>query len=80
MRGARSPPRELGAAHVAIAYSGIGMLRNNGGGTTGTMPERYERTLADDAASLGLARYTPDVVVIDLGTNDFATGDPGRRS
>jgi lysophospholipase L1-like esterase len=66
----------LDADHAAIAYSGIGMFRNNGGGT-GTMPERYGRTLAEDPSSTWSFAYTPDVVVIALGTNDFAGGDPG---
>jgi hypothetical protein len=41
--------RELGAAHHAIAYSGIGMYRNCCGGAPNveTMPLRYLRTLAD---------------------------------
>ena len=68
---------QLGAAHTAIAYSGIGVLRNNDGSTTGTMPDDFDRTLVDETATWGFTAYTPDVVVIDLGTNDFATGDPG---
>jgi lysophospholipase L1-like esterase len=68
----------LGAAHVAIAYSGIGMARNGDGSTTGTMPERYLRTFADDPASTWSFSYSPDAIVINLGTNDFALGDPGQ--
>ncbi|MDB4952637.1 MAG: hypothetical protein JWO36_206 [Myxococcales bacterium] len=67
----------LGAAHVSIAYSGIGMSRNGDGSTSDTMPERYLRTFADDGASTWAFSYSPDVIVIDLGTNDFAMGDPG---
>lgn len=70
--------QQLGAAHTAIAYSGIGMVRNNGGTTTDTMPERYGRTFADDPGSTWDWRDPPDVVVIGLGTNDFAQGDPGQ--
>jgi lysophospholipase L1-like esterase len=69
---------QLGAAHVSIAYSGIGMARNGDGSTTDTMPERYPRTFADDAASTWSFNYSPDVIVINLGTNDFAPGDPGQ--
>jgi lysophospholipase L1-like esterase len=69
---------QLGAAHTAIAYSGIGVSRNNDGSTTDVMPQLYERTLADDPTPWGFTAYTPDVVVIDLGTNDFAKGDPGQ--
>jgi lysophospholipase L1-like esterase len=67
----------LGAAHAAIAYSGIGMYRNNAGDTTDQIPVIYNRTLADDPQSVWDFSYTPDVIVIDLGTNDFAQGDPG---
>lgn len=69
---------ELDAMHVSIAYSGIGMYRNNGGDITETMPMRYGRVLADDATSTWTWDYTPDVIVIALGTNDFAGGDPGQ--
>ncbi len=70
---------QLGAAHAAIAYSGKGIYRNNGGDMTDLMSALYLRTFADDPASTNdFASYTPDVVVIDLGTNDFAAGDPGQ--
>lgn len=69
---------ELGAAHASIAYSGRGAWRNNDGGTDQTMRELYLRTIADDAGSAwDFAGYSPDVVVVALGTNDFAQGDPG---
>lgn len=67
----------LDAVHVSIAYSGGGMYRNNGGTTTNTLPMRYGRTFADDTASTWDFSYTPDAIVIGLGTNDFAQGDPG---
>ena len=67
----------LGVAHVSIAYSGIGMLRNSDGSTANTMPLRYGRTIADDPNSVWGFSYAPDAIVINLGTNDFATGDPG---
>jgi lysophospholipase L1-like esterase len=69
---------QLSAVHTTIAYSGRGMYRNNTGQTTDVMPDLWLRTFADDPASTwDFSKYTPDVVVIDLGTNDFATGDPG---
>jgi lysophospholipase L1-like esterase len=43
------------------------------------MPERYLRTIANqDGSSWDFARYTPGAVVVHLGTNDFAQGDPGQ--
>jgi lysophospholipase L1-like esterase len=68
---------QLGAAHSTIAYSGKGMSRNLDGSTTETMPILFERTMVDETVAWGFTAYTPDVVVIDLGTNDFGKGDPG---
>jgi lysophospholipase L1-like esterase len=69
--------RQLGAAHTAIAFSGKGVIRNVDNSTTDLVPTIFERTLADDPAAWGFTAYTPDVVVVDLGTNDFGQGDPG---
>lgn len=72
--------KELGAMHVVTAVSGIGVLRNYDGTTEDTMPERYDRALADDPDSTwDHAAFAPDLIVVNLGTNDFAggKGDPG---
>ncbi|KAH8724884.1 hypothetical protein GQ44DRAFT_617199 [Phaeosphaeriaceae sp. PMI808] len=59
-----------------ISWSGIGVIRNYAGETPGSspiMPERYTKYGANDATG----SYTfpkkdvPDVVVVNLGTNDF---------
>ena len=69
---------QLRAAQTVIAYSGKGMYRNLDGTTKDTMPALFERTLADDSTSKwGFATPPPDVVVINLSTNDFGSGDPG---
>lgn len=67
----------LGAAHTSIAYSGKGVYRNYDGTTTDTMSTLWTRTLADNAASVWSFGWIPAAVVINLGTNDFAGGDPG---
>jgi lysophospholipase L1-like esterase len=70
--------RALGADVVTLAWTGIGMLRDDDGQEGTQMPERYLRTIATEAASQwSFDGLTPDAVVIALGTNDFATGDPG---
>lgn len=70
--------RALGAEHHTLAWSGIGMLRDTHGRVDGQMPVRYERTLPTNPASRwDFTKWTPDVVVINLGTNDFSRGDPG---
>ena len=71
--------RELGAAHVSVALPGSGVSRNADGSTKLTMGNVFERTLAfEPSLAWDFSRYTPDVVVVNLGTNDFARGDPGK--
>ena len=73
--------RDLDADLVAAAWSGIGIYRNNDGGTTDTMPTRYPRAIPTDSASVwDFASWHPDVVVINLGTNDFAGGAPAQAA
>ena len=70
--------RAVNAELYTEAWSGIGMLRNYEGTTTGIMPERYPRALPDRAtSSWDFGKFVPDAVVINLGSNDFAKGDPG---
>ena len=69
--------RNLGAEAQMVCYSGRGLYRNNTGSTTGTLPQLYDSVLPDQPLShWSFARYTPDIVVINLGTNDFAPGVP----
>jgi lysophospholipase L1-like esterase len=64
--------RALSAEHVTIAWSGK---------TTEEMTELYARTLpARPASRWDFKRWTPDAVVINLGTNDFTRGDPGQTT
>ena len=70
--------RALSAEHFGISYSGIGVYRDYSGSTTDQMPVKYERTFADDPNSTWDFSWIPDIVVVDLGTNDFASGDPGQ--
>jgi lysophospholipase L1-like esterase len=72
--------RAVSADVVTIAYSGIGVYRNYGEttptATSLTMPKRYPYALPDTVL-WNFALYQPQVVVINLGTNDFGSGDPG---
>lgn len=64
--------RNVGAAAHYIAYSGKGMHENCCGDTSETMPELYLRTLTGDSGpTWDFSRFVPDVVVVNLGTNDF---------
>lgn len=68
--------RNLNAEYLAVAYSGRGVNRNYDDYVGATIPEMYLTTLPDDpsGAEWEINRYTPDLVVINLGTNDFSEG------
>ena len=71
----------LGAEPVAVAWSGRGICRNYADEAGDPMLLLYERTLPARAESRwDFRRWVPDVVVINLGTNDFSLGvSPGER-
>lgn len=70
--------RELGAELFTMAWSGVGMWRDVGGGTEVEMPEFYLRAIGNAGESRwDFSGYTPGAVLVLLGTNDFAKGDPG---
>lgn len=63
--------RELGAEYHCIAWSGRKMWPDN------TIPSIYDLTLPTDTTSKwDFAQYQPDVVLINLATNDFGKGAP----
>ena len=62
--------RRLGAEHVNVAWSGK---------TIGEMTEYWERTLPARAESKwDHQSWVPQIVVLNIGTNDFAIRDPGE--
>ena len=69
--------RALKAQHVVVARSGIGIYRNYNGPKTGNadcMPRMYDQTLFGvETEKWDFTRYTPDVVCVNLGTNDVST-------
>jgi len=82
--------RNLEAQHWVVARSGIGAYRNYDGPKTGNpescMPVQYEYTgyawkpeLRQETSFLSekwdFSRYQPDVVCINLGTNDLSTNN-----
>jgi lysophospholipase L1-like esterase len=70
--------RQLNANYTAVAYSGKGMYRNYDEATSNTMSLIYDRIFPDSTNSpkWDYKKWQPDVVVINLGTNDFAKGIP----
>jgi lysophospholipase L1-like esterase len=72
--------RELRVNYLLSSVSGIGVYRNwNSDGPT--MPEVYEKAdfREQSPAPWNFSTYTPDVVSIALGTNDFSKGD-GKKA
>ncbi|HEY5960717.1 MAG TPA: SGNH/GDSL hydrolase family protein [Polyangiaceae bacterium] len=74
--------RLLNADLHTIAWSGIGMYRNydEPGPSAGAMPTKYDLAVPTVSNSTwDFNQFQPQVVVINLGTNDFSTrGDPGQ--
>ncbi len=71
--------RELGAEYMLSSVSGYGVYRNwDVAGPT--LPDVYEKVDLHNstAESWDFSRFSPDVVSIALGTNDFSGGD-GRH-
>lgn len=76
--------RNVGAELVTVAWSGKGVVCNYGDEPTSCsepMPLYYDRTLPDRADSTwDFARYQPQAVVVNLGTNDMSTDvDPSDQ-
>lgn len=71
--------RNLDAQHFSISRSGIGVYRNYDGPKAGSqwaMPSQYENTIFEDSTwKWDFSRWTPDLVFINLGTNDFSTNN-----
>jgi lysophospholipase L1-like esterase len=66
--------RELGADCMIVAWSGRKMWPDN------TMPAIYDLTLPQDATSKwDFTKCTPDVVLINLATNDFGRRIPEEK-
>ena len=69
--------RSLNAEYFLISYSGRGIVRNYGDSnrvSQDPMPVLYDRTcFFDSTLKWNFGRWTPQAVVINLGTNDFST-------
>ena len=75
--------RAFDADYRINAYSGFGVVRNYDGGSADlSLPAIYPRLKPDSAAPVEGKdpAWTPGVIVINLGTNDFSTPvKPGER-
>ncbi|MFD7487119.1 RICIN domain-containing protein [Streptomyces mirabilis] len=74
--------RQLNADYQINGYSGLGMVRNyNGGSPDVTYRTFYDRALLNVSGDVwqNPGTWRPQVVVINLGTNDFSTAiNPGE--
>jgi len=64
--------RALACESSTVAWSGKGVVCNYHRDEPETMLDLYERVLPGDPASRWTFSWVPDVVVVNLGTNDFA--------
>ena len=72
--------RALGAELSTVAWSGKGVVNNYDADVNEPMPDLYGRTLPQDPTSTHDFAIQPEVVLINLGTNDFSTdGDPSTE-
>jgi len=70
--------RRLSAESICIAYSGNSIHCNAGGGKRNTMPVLYERIIPQEPDSRwDFTRWTPQVVVMHLGTNNVGAAVSG---
>jgi lysophospholipase L1-like esterase len=69
--------RTVKADVVTIAWSGIGVYRSYSSSAP-TMPQRYSDAIPNDSTAWDFTKYQPHVVVMNLGTNDFGSGNPGQ--
>lgn len=66
--------RQLGADYVCIAWSGKKLWPNN------SILDYYGKTLPQDKTDTwDFSKWQPNVVVINLGTNDFGKEDPDGK-
>ena len=68
---------ELGADAHIVAISGRGVVYNWDNNPEPHMLGHFDLALPDTLIAWDHAQWTPDVVVVSLGTNDWSTRDPG---
>lgn len=72
--------RQLGADASIVAVSGWGAYRDNISSKRTVISSVYGNTLGTLATPAWSFQQRADAVVVNLGTNDFAMGDPGEAA
>lgn len=67
--------RTLGAQHRAVCRTGYGVIRD-ASGAPNNLPGIYDRIHPETPGAWDHSRWHPDLVVVNLGTNDFFKGVP----
>lgn len=70
--------RAFGAEVSTIAHSGWGMYRDAGGNAKNNLPSLYDHLLGTSDAKDFSFEPKASVVIVNLGTNDWSKGDPGK--
>jgi lysophospholipase L1-like esterase len=68
--------RLLKADTQLVAWSGLGMSRSRNP-LDPTIDQVYNRVISDNANITADLSWQPQAIVLNIGTNDFAQGDPG---
>ncbi|ERI94436.1 GDSL-like protein [Clostridiales bacterium oral taxon 876 str. F0540] len=68
--------RKLNAEPMIIGRSGFGLIRDYEGNKDNILPNVYSRVLPDKNSEWEFHKFIPQVVVINLGTNDFSGSIP----
>lgn len=70
--------QNLGAQYVSVCYSGKGLYQNYDKTREALMPELWKK-YSPASDRVWDFSWIPDVVVVNLGTNDFAHAEPPRE-
>ena len=70
--------RKLNAVHTMICYSGRGVIQNYDKSREGTLPHIWKRNYPQSEKQNESEAWHPKLVVINLGTNDFAHENPAE--
>jgi lysophospholipase L1-like esterase len=71
--------RELNAEHMIIGRSGFGLIRDFEGNKNNILPNVYSYILPDKNIKWEFDKFIPQIVVINLGTNDFNGSIPYKN-
>jgi lysophospholipase L1-like esterase len=66
--------KNLDAEYHVVAWSGRGVIRNWDDAQVRVMPDLFKYTIPESGEKWDFSRWQPDIVVINLGSNDYGQG------